>query len=211
MATSLFFYLRSFTKTLVCKLRIQLRLSLTFFVGVTAYHYALPLIANSLVGAASGIMAAEAYHAGAVRALLLTQPNITHVLGAAYSVPDITAAIAALRTTLTNATSDSGILPPGANCLLPLFCFFWFTYAIFFEQARPSWTHLIPQWLRLLMRTAWHLLVRRPKSKTLSWLERQWACSFHKVLTRLWVPPFNATYFFITPPQSLPWQALPKP
>ena len=41
-------------------------------VGVTAYKGAAPLIADkSILGTAAGILATEAYHGGAIRALLL--------------------------------------------------------------------------------------------------------------------------------------------
>ena len=60
-------------------------------VGVTAYHGAAPFIRNSeYLSAAAGILAVEAYHAGAIRALLLDRNQDTPSLaGIAQKISDL--------------------------------------------------------------------------------------------------------------------------
>jgi hypothetical protein len=78
-------------------------------VGVSGFHGAAPLIQNKQVLlAASGILAVEAYHAGAVRLLLLQ-------LGLAQA----TQQISAVRASLSGAADDQGVVVNGvANVVL---------------------------------------------------------------------------------------------
>jgi len=86
-------------------------------VGVTAYHGAAPLLQNkSVLLAAAGILAVEAYHASEVRLLLLSR-------GFAAA----TQKISALRASLSGAQDDQGvvdangqanIVPTDANSLV---------------------------------------------------------------------------------------------
>lgn len=72
-------------------------------VGVTAYGGAARLISNKdFLEAAAGILAVEAYHAGAIRTLLAN-------LGGGVAV----GAISDLRKALSGANDDQGILIPG--------------------------------------------------------------------------------------------------
>ncbi len=74
-------------------------------VGVTAYHGAAPLVQNKTVlSAAAGILAVEAYHASEVRVLLLARGFATTV-----------AKISALRATLSGAQDDQGITDASGN------------------------------------------------------------------------------------------------
>ena len=74
-------------------------------VGVTAYSGAAPFITNkSYLAAAAGILAVEAYHAGLIRTFLFAQQS-----GFATKA---TAAISALRASLSGKADDQGI---GAN------------------------------------------------------------------------------------------------
>lgn len=74
-------------------------------VGVTAYHGAAPLVQNrTVLSAAAGILAVEAYHASEVRTLLLAR-------GFASTV----AKISALRATLSGAADDQGIVDASGN------------------------------------------------------------------------------------------------
>ncbi len=71
-------------------------------VGVTAYQGAAPLITSKkYLAAASGILAAEAYHIGSIRSLLFAQQNIYYT--------NATALISALRAQLSTALDDQGI------------------------------------------------------------------------------------------------------
>ena len=72
-------------------------------VGVTAYAGAARFVTNpDYLEASAGILATEAYHAGAIRTLLAD-------LGASQ----VANAISALRATLSGAADDQGILIPG--------------------------------------------------------------------------------------------------
>jgi hypothetical protein len=74
-------------------------------VGVTAYCGAAAYIGTpAYLTAAAGILAVEAYHAGAIRTLLAD-------IGAGVAFD----AIAALRATLSGAQDEAGILIPGNN------------------------------------------------------------------------------------------------
>jgi ferritin-like protein len=83
-------------------------------VGVTAYHGAAPLISSkAYLGAAAGILAVEAYHAGIIRTALFVAGGSTQ-----------TAAdkISQLRNTLSDeggGTTDQGILVKGEPNLIP--------------------------------------------------------------------------------------------
>ena len=74
-------------------------------VGVTAYSGAAPLLTNPAnIPAAAGLLGTEAYHAGAIRALLSD-------IGAGVAV----GLISNLRKALSGANDDQGILIPGNN------------------------------------------------------------------------------------------------
>ena len=74
-------------------------------VGVTAYHGAAPLVQNKTVlSAAAGILAVEAYHASEVRVLLLSR-----------GFAAVTQKIAALRATLSGAQDDQGVTDANGN------------------------------------------------------------------------------------------------
>eukprot|EP00897_Mesotaenium_endlicherianum_P006604 jgi/Mesen1/5972/ME000302S04969 len=94
-------------------------------VGVTAYHGALSLLKTpAYIAAASGIMATEAYHAGAIRTLLLKEAE-TYVFPYNVQVKSIVAAISALRTNpgtgndqgIVNGTQYN-IVPADANAIV---------------------------------------------------------------------------------------------
>jgi len=80
-------------------------------VGVTAYHGAAPLVQDKTVlSAAAGILAVEAYHASEIRVLLLQQQ------------PDLSAVvqkISDLRAALSGAADDQGILLNGVANIVP--------------------------------------------------------------------------------------------
>ena len=80
-------------------------------VGVTAYKGAAPLISNkTYLGAAAGILATEAYHAGLIRSTLYSKG----VANPAYNTFGATSAISAARAKLDGTNSDDqGIA--GAN------------------------------------------------------------------------------------------------
>lgn len=81
-------------------------------VGVTAYKGAAPLIENSdTLGAAAGILAVEAYHGGAIRALLLEQSEQT-VFPYGAQVKAIVKAIADLRASVSGGNNDAGLFKP---------------------------------------------------------------------------------------------------
>ena len=74
-------------------------------VGVTAYHGGAGLIANkSILGAAAGILAVEAYHASLVRTLLLQAGQAS-----------ATVAISAVRASLSGAADDQGVVDAMGN------------------------------------------------------------------------------------------------
>ncbi len=74
-------------------------------VGVTAYHGAAPLVQNKTVlSAAAGILAVEAYHASEVRTLLLSR-----------GFAAITQQIAAVRASLSGAADDQGVTDTSGN------------------------------------------------------------------------------------------------
>ena len=78
-------------------------------VGVTAYHGAAPLVQNKTVlSAAAGILAVEAYHASEIRLQLLQ-------LGFAA----VTQQISAVRASLSGAQDDQGVLLNGAANIVP--------------------------------------------------------------------------------------------
>ncbi len=78
-------------------------------VGVTAYHGAAPLVHNKTVlSAAAGILAVEAYHASEVRLQLLQQ-----------GMAEVTQKISALRATLSGAADDQGVLLNGVANIVP--------------------------------------------------------------------------------------------
>jgi hypothetical protein len=78
-------------------------------VGVTAYHGAAPLLHNKTVlSAAAGILAVEAYHASEVRVLLLQRGFTAE-----------TQKISDLRAALSGAADDQGILLNGVANIVP--------------------------------------------------------------------------------------------
>ena len=78
-------------------------------VGVTAYNGAAPLIqSKTYLGAAASILAVEAYHAGHIRTLLFEKGQ-----GPA------TAAISAVRATLSEANDDQGVVMNGSPNITP--------------------------------------------------------------------------------------------
>ncbi len=78
-------------------------------VGVTAYHGAAPLVKNkTILSAAAGILAVEAYHASEIRVLLLQR-------GFAEQVQ----AISNVRAALSGAADDQGILLNGVANIVP--------------------------------------------------------------------------------------------
>jgi hypothetical protein len=83
-------------------------------VGVTAYHGAAPLITSKdYLGAAAGILAVEAYHAGIIRALLYELGPFTQ---------DAADKISALRNRLSDeggGTTDQGLRLNGKQNLVP--------------------------------------------------------------------------------------------
>ncbi|KAG5191726.1 ferritin-like domain-containing protein, partial [Tribonema minus] len=95
-------------------------------VGVTAYNGMAPLIENKdVLGAATGILAIEAYHGGSVRTLLYQQGDVT-LAPYAFTVADAVASISALRAALGGGkdaaltTGDGGapsVFPADANAL----------------------------------------------------------------------------------------------
>jgi Ferritin-like domain len=84
-------------------------------VGVTAYHGAAPLITSkTYLGAAAGILAVEAYHAGILRTLLFELGHATQ---------EAANKISALRNTLSDeggGVTDQGIEVNGAPNLVPV-------------------------------------------------------------------------------------------
>jgi hypothetical protein len=78
-------------------------------VGVTAYNGAAPLIqSKTYLGAATSILAVEAYHAGSIRTLL-------YQLGQG----DATAKISALRAAASDAADDQGVVMNGSANITP--------------------------------------------------------------------------------------------
>ena len=78
-------------------------------VGVTAYHGAAPLVHNKTVlSAAAGILAVEAYHASEIRVLLLQR-----------GFADQVQKISDLRAALSGAADDQGILLNGVANIVP--------------------------------------------------------------------------------------------
>ena len=78
-------------------------------VGVTAYHGAAPLVHNKTVlSAAAGILAVEAYHASEIRVLLLQRGFTAEV----QKISD-------LRAALSGAADDQGILLNGVANIVP--------------------------------------------------------------------------------------------
>ena len=78
-------------------------------VGVTAYSGAAPLITDkTYLAAAAGILAVEAYHAGAIRGLLFE-------LGAG----DLTDKISAVRAAASGADDDQGVVVDGVVNIVP--------------------------------------------------------------------------------------------
>jgi hypothetical protein len=78
-------------------------------VGVTAYHGAAPLVHNKTVlSAAAGILAVEAYHASEIRVLLLQRGFTAEV----QKISD-------LRAALSGAQDDQGILLNGVANIVP--------------------------------------------------------------------------------------------
>lgn len=78
-------------------------------VGVTAYRGAAPLIRNKTVlSAAAGILAVEAYHASEIRVLLLQR-----------GFADVVQKISNVRAALSGAADDQGILLNGVANIVP--------------------------------------------------------------------------------------------
>lgn len=95
-------------------------------VGVTAYKGASPLIDDrGTLEAAAGILAVEAYHAGAVRTLLYQERETTAIPADAggmgnieLTVLTITSAISALRAALGGG-KDQGLVTNGSANIVP--------------------------------------------------------------------------------------------
>jgi len=93
-------------------------------VGVTAYHGAINLVSSPYLTATSGLMGTEAYHAGAIRTMLINMAS-QYVFPYGAPVSTIAEAISNLRakadgTYGTKAQDDQGILlKDGANNLVP--------------------------------------------------------------------------------------------
>ena len=82
-------------------------------VGVSAYHGAAPSLANKTVlGAAAGILAVEAYHSGSIRTLL-------NMLGQAAATDAISAVRKSLGGAAVDYGVDMGIVVADANALAP--------------------------------------------------------------------------------------------
>lgn len=80
-------------------------------VGVTAYHGALPAITDAgILSAAGGLLGTESYQAGAVRSELVRRVDSDTKLGGHATVGTVANAIAALRSALSGAVTDAGIL-----------------------------------------------------------------------------------------------------
>ena len=78
-------------------------------VGVTAYHGAAPLVRNKTVlSAAAGILAVEAYHASEIRVLLLQR-----------GFADVVQKISDVRAALSGAADDQGIVLNGVANIVP--------------------------------------------------------------------------------------------
>jgi hypothetical protein len=78
-------------------------------VGVTAYNGAAPLLqSKTYLGAAAGILAVEAYHAGSIRTLLYQMGQ-----------GDATAKISALRAAASGAADDQGVVWNGQANITP--------------------------------------------------------------------------------------------
>ena len=78
-------------------------------VGVTAYHGAAPLVQNrTYLSAAAGILAVEAYHASEVRSLLY-----------ALGFGNQTIAISGVRSSLSGAADDQGVVLNGSANIVP--------------------------------------------------------------------------------------------
>ena len=88
-------------------------------VGVTAYKGAAPFISNreTVLAAAAGILAVEAYHAGEVRTLLFQNRDVTAV--GDQTVEQVVQKISDARALLSGAADDQGIVAGGlANIVL---------------------------------------------------------------------------------------------
>eukprot|EP00271_Cylindrocystis_brebissonii_P021594 TRINITY_DN7812_c0_g1_i1.p1 TRINITY_DN7812_c0_g1~~TRINITY_DN7812_c0_g1_i1.p1 ORF type:complete len:276 (-),score=41.34 TRINITY_DN7812_c0_g1_i1:164-991(-) len=84
-------------------------------VGVTAYHGAIGALAAAYTQTAGGLLAIEAYHAGAIRVALIDQAD-TYVFPYGAQVKAIVAAISALR---ANFGPDTGVILNGTSNLVP--------------------------------------------------------------------------------------------
>lgn len=94
-------------------------------VGVTAYSGAAPAItdAATVLKAAAGILAVEAYHAGQIRTLLYNRRDTTAVSAVgdapAQTVEEVVAKISAARASLSGAEDDQGIVIDDAANINP--------------------------------------------------------------------------------------------